>query len=229
MKQGIHPISIASNLGLDPSTVQRNYKKMEEGPKRESGEPDFYYQASRSGRPRKLGDHAERQGACAITSGRIHDATHLQREYFNHVSPSTTCCMLCHLGLHGHICQKKPLLSGIHIMKGKLWAKEHSGWSEKDWLHVVFTDESKFNLFGSNGRMYCQRRPGEEFLERNVQKKVKHGGGSLMVWGCLTQHGTGWLHCVNGHLNAVQYCKILTISFLPTLHNHNLKVSDIVF
>ena len=45
-----------------------------------------------------------------------------------------------------------------------------------------------------------------------------------MVWGCLMQ-----LHCVNGHLNAVQYCKILTKSFLPTLHNHNLKVSDIVF
>ena len=204
----------------------RNNKKMEEGPKRESGKPDFYYQASRSGRPRKLGDHAERQGARAITSGCICDATHLQREYFNHVSPSTTRRMLCRLGLHGRIRQKKPLLSGIHIMKRKMWAKEHSGWSEKEWLHVVFTDESKFNLFGSDGRMYCQRRPGEEFLERNVQKKVKHGGGSLMVWGCLTQHGTSRLHHVNGHLNAVQYCKILTISFLPTLHNHNLKVSD---
>ena len=108
MKQGIHPISIASNLGLDPSTVKWNYKKMEEGPKRESGKPDFYYQASRSGHPWKLGDHAERRGAHAITSGRIHDATHLQREYFNHVSPSTTCCMLCHLGLHGCIHQKSP-------------------------------------------------------------------------------------------------------------------------
>ena len=64
-------------------------------------------------------------------------------------------------------------------MKRKMWAKEHSGWSEKDWLHVVFTDESKFNLFGSDGRMYCQRKPGEEFLERNVQKKVKHRGESL--------------------------------------------------
>ena len=61
MKQGIHPISIASNLGLDPSTVRRNYKKMEEGPKRESDEPNFYYQAPRSGRPRKLGDHHQRK------------------------------------------------------------------------------------------------------------------------------------------------------------------------
>ena len=50
-----------------------------------------------------------------------------------------------------------------------------------------------------------------------------------MVWGCLTQHGTGRLHRVNGRLNAVQYCEILTKSFLPTLHDHNLKVSDIVF
>lgn len=58
-------------------------------------------------------------------------------------------------------------------------AKEHSGWSEEDWQCVVFTDESKFNLFGSDGRMYCQRKPGEEFLERNVQKKVKHRGESL--------------------------------------------------
>ena len=136
---------------------------------------------------------------------------------------------MCCLGLHGHICWKKPLLSKIHIKKRKMGAKEHSGWSEEDWQCVVFTDESKFNLFGSDGRMCCQRRSGEEFLERNVQKKVKPGGGSLMAWGCLTQYGTGQLHCISGCLNAVQYCNILTESFLPTLDDHNLKVSNIIF
>jgi hypothetical protein len=62
-------------------------------------------------------------------------------------------------------------------------------WSDDKWATVVYSDESKFNLFGSDGKRYCRRRPGEEFLDRNVKKTVKHGGGSLMVWGCITWKG----------------------------------------
>jgi len=42
----------------------------------------------------------------------------------------------------------------------------------EDWMAVLFSDESQFNLIGSDGKRYCQRDVGEEFMERNIQKTV---------------------------------------------------------
>ena len=97
------------------------------------------------------------------------------------------------------------------------------------WHNVVFSDESKFNLFGSDSRQYCRRRPGEEFLDRNVKKVVKHWGGSLMVWGCITPQEPGRLHRIEGRMNAVQYCEILTESFLGILADQGLSPDDVIF
>lgn len=87
-----------------------------------------------------------------------------------------------------------------------------------------FSDESKFNLVGSDGKQYCRRRQGEEYLDRNIKKTVKHGGGSLMVWGW-----TGRLHRVKGTMNASQYCNILTESLLGSLADRNMHPESIVF
>ena len=56
----------------------------------------------------------------------------------------------------------------------------------EDWKLVIFSDELKFNSFGSDGHWWCWRKPGEEFNKRYVRKEVKHGGGNMMVWGCVT-------------------------------------------
>ena len=91
------------------------------------------------------------------------------------------------VGLKGCVRRKKPYLKPEHVKKRLEWAEAHKGWGlDPEWCRVIFTDESKFNLFGSDGHQYCRRRPGEELLPRNVKKVVKHGGGSVMVWGCIT-------------------------------------------
>ncbi len=53
----------------------------------------------------------------------------------------------------------------------------------------------------------CGRRPGEEYQENCALPTVKHGGGSIVVWGCMTTAGTRscgslretWIH--NNHPN----------------------------
>jgi hypothetical protein len=74
-----------------------------------------------------------------------------------------------------------------------------------------------------------RRRPGKEFLDQNVKKTVKHGGGSVNVWGCITPCGVRHLHCVVGNMNAGQYCKILTESLLGTLGDYEMVIGDIIF
>ena len=60
------------------------------------------------------------------------------------------------------------------------WAWERVCWSLTDWHKIIWSDESKFNLFGSDGRIYVRRRVGEEYLPQCVQQMVKFGGGSVM-------------------------------------------------
>ena len=44
---------------------------------------------------------------------------------------------------------------------------------------------------------------------------VKHGGGNVMVWGCMSAAGVGELHFMEGNMNSNMYCEILQHDSLP--------------
>ncbi len=46
---------------------------------------------------------------------------------------------------------------------------------------------------------------GEEYQEKCVLPKVKHGGGSIVVWGCMTTAGTGELRFIEGNMDSNIY------------------------
>ena len=59
---------------------------------------------------------------------------------------------------------------------GKVFPKELESKDFSLWKNVLFTDGSKFNLFGSDGRPYEWRRSNEELLAENIKHTVKYGG-----------------------------------------------------
>ncbi len=59
-------------------------------------------------------------------------------------------------------------------------------------------------------------QPGEEYKDKFVLPTVKHGGGSVMVWGCMSAAGTGELQFIEGTMNANMYCDILKRSMIPS-------------
>ncbi|KAG1440110.1 hypothetical protein G6F55_013577 [Rhizopus delemar] len=84
-------------------------------------------------------------------------------------------------------------------MKRLQWAKSHQHWTVDDWKRVIFSDETKVNRFASDGKAYAWKLPHEELNLRHVQQTVKHGGGNIMVWSCLTWEGVGWIVDVGHH------------------------------
>lgn len=50
------------------------------------------------------------------------------------------------------------------------------------WNCVIWSDESKFNLFGSDGKAMVWRTLKEELDPKCIVPTVKHGGGSVMCW-----------------------------------------------
>ena len=85
------------------------------------------------------------------------------------------------------------------------------------WNHVLWSNEIKINLFGSDGFKHVWRRPGEEYKDKCVMPTVKHGGGNVMVWGCRSVAGAGELNFIEGNMNSNMYCEILPQSMIPSL------------
>ena len=85
----------------------------------------------------------------------------------------------------------------------------YKDWTVDDWYKVIWSDEMKINHLGSDGRLWCWKGHGEKFSNRTCQPTVKGGGGLLMVWGCMTVEGIGYLTRIEGNMDAELYCKIL--------------------
>ena len=175
---GMSDTDIAKKFRLHRTTITRindRYAKSE----------DYYNIKHKSGRPRKFTTQDARYAVQMLASTDSHDIANLQRKYFPDINAETIRTRLQACGLNGRVCHKKPLLTKAHKQKRLEWAQAHAHWSVEDWMTVIFSDESKFNLIGSDGRSWCWRRPGEEFDQRYTKKVVKHGGGNVMVWGCV--------------------------------------------
>ena len=58
-----------------------------------------------------------------------------------------------------------------------------------DWKTVVWSDETKINRLGSDGRKWVWKKAGEGLSDRLVQGTQKFGGGSLMMWDACYRMG----------------------------------------
>jgi hypothetical protein len=83
-------------------------------------------------------------------------------------------------GFHGRIAANKPLLKDTN-KKRLAWAKKHEQWTLDRWKSVLWSVESKFEIFGSNHRVFMRHRVGEQMISVCVVPTVKHGGGGVMV------------------------------------------------
>ncbi|QRV92552.1 DDE superfamily endonuclease [Ceratobasidium sp. AG-Ba] len=184
----------------------------------------------RSGRPCKLTTEDAKYAALLLARGKASDATALQRSYFPHVSPRTLRRYLKKIGMRPYRRRKVPLLKIKHRRARRAWARVRLLWPQAAWDDIIFSDESRIELFGPDGSRYCWRHPGQSPYDPRFTKKiVSHGGGGIFVWGCITREGVGRLHRIDGTLTAAKYTEILRTEFLGTLADYKLTPSDIVF
>lgn len=52
----------------------------------------------------------------------------------------------------------------------------------KEWQNILWTDESKCELFRCKRRVFVRRNPGKILNDEYVVPTVKHDSGSAMVW-----------------------------------------------
>ena len=115
-------------------------------------------------------------------------------------------------GLRGCVGIQKPLLRRGNKEKRLKYAKQHKDWVQEMFNRVLYTDESKIEIFGTKRHQYIRRRIGETHQPECLNPTIKHGGGSLQVWGCLSSSGVGDLIKKEGRLTGKRYVDFLRLA-----------------
>ena len=93
-----------------------------------------------------------------------------------------------------------------HRQQHRLWAQTHHRWTRQDWKKVFFTDELWFCLTRGDGRIRVYHRRNEHNTKACTLERDRFvGGGSVMIWGGVSQHHRTELVVIAGNLNAVRY------------------------
>ncbi len=109
------------------------------------------------------------------------------------------------------------------------FAKKHQEWTADDWKRVIFSDETKINRFNSDGRSWAWFREAGELDSRTVHQIPKHGGGGVMIWGCMAWQGVGYMCKIDGNMDQHLYKTILEDDLMKTIDFYDLDSSKIIF
>ncbi|KAK3539719.1 hypothetical protein QTP70_012049 [Hemibagrus guttatus] len=139
------------------------------------------------------------------------------------VTMATISNTLHHQGLKSCSARRVPLLKPVHVRARLKFAREHLDDPEEDWENVIWSDETKIELFGKNSTCRVWRRKNAELHPKNTIPTVKHGGGNIMLWGCFSAKGPGRLIRVKERMNGAMYREILSKNLLPSARTLKMK------
>ncbi|CAI9560693.1 unnamed protein product, partial [Staurois parvus] len=74
---------------------------------------------------------------------------------------------------------------------------------------LLWSYETNINVFGTDAFKTVWHHKGEEYKEKCMVPTVKHGGGSVLLWGCMSAAGVGELYFIDGIMNSQMYCSVL--------------------
>jgi hypothetical protein len=97
------------------------------------------------------------------------------------LSANTIHRTLKRIGFESRVRKKKPYLKKEHQQKRLAFAQKYKDWTIENWMRVVWSDESKFQIFGSDGIKYCWKKSGDPIRNVHIKPTMKFGGGSIMV------------------------------------------------
>jgi transposase len=134
--------------------------------------------AKKKGRPRKTSRQDDSMIRRLSVANPFLPATSINAEMNNRygisVANTTIRSRLRASGLLARHAAKKPFISAKNRVARLAFAREHLHWTVLQWKQILWSDESRFQLFRSDGLHYVRRPIGHRFTPRFLQPTVKH-------------------------------------------------------
>ena len=185
------------------------------------------------GHPKKLTDANLHHATHLIHSGKAENAVQITQSLCTitnqSLSPQTTHNYLKQSGWKAVVKRKCPLLTKHHQNNWLDFATTHLHWTPADWAHVIWSDETKINRLTSDGHKWAYKMAGDGLSDHLVEGTMKYGGGSLMMWGCMTWDGPGYATKIDGRMDADLYCQILEEELQESLAYYGKTADDVIF
>lgn len=176
---------------------------------------------ARSGRPRKTSlDQDKRLFHLAQTSPTASSrslSADTEKHRIPKISHQTVIRRLNEFDLESHLATAKPLLTDVHKQNRLAWCKARQNWGYEKWASVIFSDESNYMLINRKTTARVWRFSNEKYDDQFIKKVIQGGGGSVGVWGCIGQQGTGCCATYPGRLNSERYIDLLENNLKPSL------------
>ncbi|GFW18722.1 transposable element Tc1 transposase [Trichonephila clavipes] len=142
----------------------------------------------------------------------VNDRTASSRQLAERWSTATCVVMsalsiyrsLLYHGLHAGVPLYRIPLTTNHRRLRLQWVHEHRAW-QADWRQVVFSNESRFNLWDYDARIRDRRYAGEFYLQAYVIGRHSGLTPGVTVWCAIAYHGRSNLLRIEGNLNSNRY------------------------
>ena len=180
-REGIKQGAIAARVGLTPATVNCILKR--------HAATGSLVPGMSSGAPRKTTPRQDRALLRMVRQDRFLSTraltARMRNLYGMRAGRTTVNNRLLSRGYRAYRPTTKPLLTANHRRLRLEWAQRWRNLTVAHWQHVIFGDESRFQLYRVDGRLRVRRLPGERFRPGCQAHRVQAGGGSVQVWGAF--------------------------------------------
>ncbi|GFU39078.1 transposable element Tc1 transposase [Trichonephila clavipes] len=128
-------------------------------------------------------------------------ATDIHEKFNRSIWENTARKFLKKAGYRSRVVPRKPYISMTNRLKRIAFAKDHIHKPLEFWRTVIFCDEGNICIFGIKGRKLVWRKLCTALQKEHLVPTVWHGGGGVIVWGCMTINGVGKLEYIESIMN----------------------------
>ncbi|KAG2196407.1 hypothetical protein INT46_011025 [Mucor plumbeus] len=118
---------------------------------------------------------------------------------------------------------KTNFVNATNERKRFAWAKKYQHYTVNAWLKRGFSDETRINMWGSDGKSYYWTDGDTELLLHQIESHIQGDGGSVLFWGLITAEEPGYGSTITErYVNIEVYIDILQTSLLNILEYYGL-------
>ena len=122
--------------------------------------------------------------------------------------------------------KRKPIRNVSQTKVHLQFANDYIPWLPYDWKRIIWTDEAHFELFNRKNRTLIRRFRSESEKPFSFVPRMQKGGGSIILWGCMTSEEIDDLVFYNGRVNARRIFMSLVI-LLYVLSSEGLMLTTV--